>query len=256
VLNWTKHYADFPINVPGESDNNQARNWLVHHDTEAVLSVVTSMIHIIAKDATTLQHDQALSPSSWLYGRSSEEIVSAIEAFSVKALHTFNAYREDFIADMIGITFKEQQQCDPVSTKNNNIVHKQTEDRYDFVSSHHPTETPDIITGETCYTNPCSYKAVKDVFGHISEKLHVGSTRAWTVVGCDGLPYVLGARLIEQEPELQNIFLQPGHEHYEMNMTRACFKVLWNVILVDISKMLGFRSVNALTACQRAYDHK
>jgi hypothetical protein len=263
VLNWAKHQADVPIIVPGESDvityfdNNQvlARNWRVRYDAKAMLGVVTSLIHIIPKDGTTLQHDPALSPSSWLYNRSSEEIVSAIETFSVTALQTFNAYRDDFISDLINITFKEQQQCDPVSSKNNNIVHKQAEDRYDFVSSHHPTETPNIITGETCYTNPCSYKAVKEVFGHISEQLHVGSTRAWTAVGCDGLPYVLGARLIEQEPELQNIFLQPGHGHYEMNMTRACFKVLWNVMLVDLGKMLGFRSIKALTACQRAYDH-
>ena len=34
--------------------------------------------------------------------------------------------------------------------------------------------------------------------------------KAWCVVGCDGLPYTLGTKLLEKNKELQNIILIPG----------------------------------------------
>jgi hypothetical protein len=35
-------------------------------------------------------------------------------------------------------------------------------------------------------------------------------------------------------------------------MTKALFKLLWDIGLVDLAKMLGFRSPKALAACQSA----
>ncbi|XP_071138418.1 uncharacterized protein [Mytilus edulis] len=49
-----------------------------------------------------------------------------------------------------------------------------------------------------------------------------------------------------------NILLLPGPGHYEINMVKALFKLLWDVGLLDLAKMLGFVSIKALQACQ---DH-
>ncbi|XP_062590244.1 uncharacterized protein LOC134251839 [Saccostrea cucullata] len=38
-------------------------------------------------------------------------------------------------------------------------------------------------------------------------------------------------------------------------MTKALFKLLWDVCLMELAKMLGFKSPKALAACQAAHDH-
>jgi hypothetical protein len=40
-----------------------------------------------------------------------------------------------------------------------------------------------------------------------------------------------------------------------MNMTRCIFKLAWEVLLVDMAKMLGFRSARALVYCKAASNH-
>lgn len=133
--------------------------------------------------------------------------------------------------------------------------------------------------------NPCSYLSVGEVFKTIQKD----SERQWNIVGCDGLPYLLGARLIERhhtcpicsfainntadfENHLEsnhndnnintdecktygNILLLPGLGHYEINITKALFKLLWPVIFIDLAKMLGFRTIKALTCCEAATNH-
>lgn len=47
----------------------------------------------------------------------------------------------------------------------------------------------------------------------------------------------------------------PGLGHYEINMVRGCFKLLWHVCLEELGKMLGFKSIKAQLACQKAFDH-
>ena len=42
--------------------------------------------------------------------------------------------------------------------------------------------------------NPCSYDSVSKVSTHIQTE----SNREWNIVGCDGLPYLLCARIIER----------------------------------------------------------
>ena len=38
-------------------------------------------------------------------------------------------------------------------------------------------------------------------------------------------------------------------------MVQACFKLLWDVVLKELGLMLGFRSIKAQTACQKACNH-
>ena len=71
----------------------------------------------------------------------------------------------------------------------------------------------------------------------------------------DGLPYVLGSRIIEKEKNLQNLLLVPGLGHYEINLVKCAFKLMWDPVLEDLAKMLGFKSLKALTCCQKCTDH-
>jgi len=43
-----------------------------------------------------------------------------------------------------------------------------------------------------------------------------------------------------------------GLGHYEINMVKALFKLLWQVGIQDLGKMLGFRSPKALATCESA----
>ena len=97
-------------------------------------------------------------------------------------------------------------------------------------------------------------------FDHVFSTFHpcstkVGTERQWTTIGCDGLPYILASRIIEKEPKYQHFLLEAGPGHYEINMVRTLFKLLWEVILKDLGYMLGFRSIKAQTSCQKACDH-
>lgn len=56
--------------------------------------------------------------------------------------------------------------------------------------------------------------------------------------------------LLHVYPFFNFIFL--GHGLFEINMVKAMFKPLWEIILQDLAKILGFRSPKALAACQSA----
>ncbi|MES9969685.1 MAG: hypothetical protein ABW092_06590, partial [Candidatus Thiodiazotropha sp.] len=113
--------------------------------------------------------------------------------------------------------------------------------------------------------------------------------RSWISVGCDGLPYLLAAKIIDKTfvcpqcnacmktgPEdfishlelhglptqsietfrkYKQIFLRPGLGHFEINMVKCLFKLLWVVLLCRVSKLLGFRSERAQNYCKAASGH-
>ena len=66
---------------------------------------------------------------------------------------------------------------------------------------------------------------------------------------------MLGSRLIKTNQDLQDILLVPGHGHMEMTAVKALFKLLWDVCLQDIAKMLGFSTPRALVCCKACTDH-
>ncbi|XP_060579799.1 uncharacterized protein LOC132712676 [Ruditapes philippinarum] len=105
--------------------------------------------------------------------------------------------------------------------------------------------------------NPCSYESVKRVIKEIRKTSGVteDNLKTWCIMGCDGLPYTLGSRLIEKNKDMQNILLIPGHGHIEMNVVKAAFKLLWEPILQDLSKECGFKSPRAQVAAQSCTDH-
>ena len=123
--------------------------------------------------------------------------------------------------------------------------------------------------------NPCSSASLEIVLDSILEKCN----REWVVIGCDGLPFLLCSKMIDNYLTCQtceelskkkdafvnhtithptdnvnfckkygNILLIPGLGHIEINLTKAFFKLLWNVILKEFVIMLGWKTIKALTA--------
>ncbi|XP_062594161.1 uncharacterized protein LOC134255654 [Saccostrea cucullata] len=177
---------------------------------------------------------------------------------------------------------------DYIDQKKTILTTNTSTERYTFIPSGHANK-PDIIIGDPCFENPCSYEALEKVFDYILSKTEVGEGRSWTIVGCDGLPYTLGCRTIDsvcrcRECEMEftsveefekhkilfdhekcsningclkylDIIMVPGLGHFEMNMLKAAFRLLWDVILVDLAVILGFHSPKALASCMTATDH-
>ena len=54
---------------------------------------------------------------------------------------------------------------------------------------------------------------------------------------------------------LQNILLEPGLGHYKIYMAKSCLKLLWEVVLCDLAKMVGYSSIKAQVACLNSTDH-
>ena len=73
--------------------------------------------------------------------------------------------------------------------------------------------------------------------------------------GSDGMPYVLGQKIRENDPAYQNLLLLPGPGHFEMNMTKCLFKLLWPVGLSETAKHMGFTSLKAQEYMHKGGDH-
>ena len=54
---------------------------------------------------------------------------------------------------------------------------------------------------------------------------------------------------------VRDCYVIPGLGHYEINMVKCAFKLLWDVVLERLEKLLGFKSIRALTSCQNCSDH-
>lgn len=63
-------------------------------------------------------------------------------------------------------------------------------DPYTFVDHYHGGK-PTVIVGNPVAKNSCSFESVKDVLKTIKSET-TGEVRRWTIVGCDGLPYLIG----------------------------------------------------------------
>ncbi|XP_076087738.1 uncharacterized protein LOC143058159 [Mytilus galloprovincialis] len=208
----------------------------------------------------------------------------------------FRTFRNDFVQSQLRVITLQMEKngdvvMDEVDKKSTNSFqipsHTKSEERYKFVTAHHPEETVSVTMGEPCFENQCSYEAVIKVFDHIINVANVkdgNESRKWTMVGCDGLPYTLGSRIIDNYSvchdckmefddaaefeehknyrshctnipysdcqKYMNLMMLPVLGHYEINMSKALMKLLWDVIIIDLAKMLGFKSIKALQACQ------
>lgn len=75
--------------------------------------------------------------------------------------------------------------------------------------------------GNPITVNPCSFKSVKVVFEKLKCISGIPDHRQWSIVGCDGLPFLFSHRIIQDNPDLQDLLLQPGLGHVEINMCKG-----------------------------------
>ena len=282
-------------------DNNQvlARSWNVKYNNKALVSVVTTLISLCPPNSAQLERNPNLSPLQWLREVNTGDVCDLYKEEQLDS--KFRVYRNQFIMELLDELLKEQQEHN--GTVEDNIDNEIEKTRMvtfddDFNISYEKNETDpyssiqsncegktDVTVLDPIDINPCSYDSVSKVMSHIDEN----SDRAWNIIGCDGLPYLLCSRLIERshtcprcslqfksKPEFEthlninhrnsdinvntcrsfgNFLLIPGLGHYEINYTKAMFLLLWTVILVDLAKLLGFRSIKALVACEAATNH-
>ncbi len=107
--------------------------------------------------------------------------------------------------------------------------------------------------GEPIRLNPNSYTRVKQVLDAIWASRH--SEHTWSMVGCDGVPYVLSHRFRDDCPDLHDVLLWPGQGHFEINFVKLLFKLLWTVGLETLATMIGFQTAKALHYAFEASNH-
>ena len=158
-------------------DNSQvlARNWRVRFNSKAMVSVITTLIHISPSVRTRLQYIPELDPSSWLYNAklSIEQIVVLMFSLIENCNRVYDTYRDRFIkSTMDKVTHQQVLGSDLID---NHIEHPNLDiapdnyikDPYVFVPSTLETGSPSVSLGEPCMKNPCSYESVRSVMDHL-----------------------------------------------------------------------------------------
>ena len=80
--------------------------------------------------------------------------------------------------------------------------------------------------GEPVLLNPNSYINIEKILDQLKENVEIPKSRKWSYVGCDGPPYCLASRLIEEANDKYGwIALLPGLGHLNMNQLKSFFKV-------------------------------
>ncbi|XP_062577048.1 uncharacterized protein LOC134238946 [Saccostrea cucullata] len=274
VLNWIEQHSQSSIDVPFHNDiityfdNNQvlARNWRVRYDAKAILSTITTVVHFSLNPPYNLQNNDSFSPRLWLYQSSISDSMQKVLALVNHYEDHFRYLRENYIEGRLQILAAQRRPglTDPEDTisillKNEKKTKFSDKSRcqvdcYSFLEHNHKN-TPNIHMGNPISVNPCSFNAIKSILEKLKTELGVPERRKWSIIGCDGLPYLLCQRVLQDNPEFQDLLVQPGLGHFEINMAKAVIKLLWEVIGVDLAKLLGYRSPKALQACLQANDH-
>lgn len=91
---------------------------------------------------------------------------------------------------------------------------------YSFLD-HANNYLPEIKMGNPISANPCSLAAVKSVMQPFKGDLNIPHSRQWSIVGWQGLPFLLSHRVIHDIPELQDLLIQPWLGHFEINRSKG-----------------------------------
>lgn len=89
---------------------------------------------------------------------------------------------------------------------------------YSFLE-HANNHIPEIKMGNPISVNPCSLAAVKSVLESLKAELDIPHSIQCSIVGCDGLPYLLSHKVVHDNPELQDLLIM---------LKYICQKVIFN----------------------------
>ena len=117
VLNWFKERTPTPLIYSEHSDvityfdNNQvlARNWHVRYNAKALVSVITSVIHIVPNIISHYQKIAELSPNNWLYNSNvtPQDLLHKITCFNDNCSKDFNTNHNKFTAERLNKVYQE-----------------------------------------------------------------------------------------------------------------------------------------------------
>ena len=250
--------------------------------------------------------------STYLYKDEIGDVLKRVAQSEEKHLEYFRKYRGKYIDEKIREVFKEQSNelgylrdyvdlavtngtgkvvcrfCEFISVnanencpncKRNPNAHDIDYDPYYRTESMNRIELPDIVIGEPCMVNPNSIAAVQEVIQHITDLAIKDNDRNWTMIACDGVPYVYAANIQDHmvkcnecgdvyddkenhshcsgiaKPLFNDFILLPGPGHIEINMGSAALKLMWEPVLQHIASLLGFRLSNAKRVFKAGIDH-
>ncbi len=108
-----------------------------------------------------------------------------------------------------------------------------------------------ITMCEPVMLNPNCYNSEQQILETIKSCRHF--SQAWSIIGSNGVPYVLGHKLRDELPVLQDVLLCPGQGHYEMNFVKVLFKYLWPVGLHTLATKVGFNTPEGSPTCLSGY---
>ena len=305
------------INVFDNNQKVGKHSGRIREGSSVPQSVCTAVTHIVPHPVTRLQSDPSLHPSHYLSKSDIKDVLHRVGKSEQKHIDFFRKYRGQYIEEKLREVLAEQSDtlghysdyvdlavvngagkvvcssCKSVSSnanvsctncKANPNDHELDHDPYYRTSSLNRNVLPDIVIGESCMENPCSINACKGVSKHITDLAIKDDecdddSRNWTVIVCDGVPYVYLSNVQDHtvkcetcgaifsdstehsdcnglsKPYYGDFILLPGPGHIEINMGRAALKLMWEPVLNHISSLLGFRSANAKRVFKAGIDH-
>ena len=164
VRNWFKCTTTDEISCPKNTDivtffdNNQvlARNWRIRYDSKAMLSVITSVVHIKQCDFTLYQYLPEMDPKSWLYNPTLNciAVVERINNYIKDSIKIINSERNKYVCQRLNKVYNEHRSADydiidTFVNEPDTIIEKgnTNNDNYTHIPHQHPTNPPKVING-------------------------------------------------------------------------------------------------------------
>jgi len=304
VRKWIKKHAT-PFKLPSPNpdiitffDNDQvlAKTYKIQLHNKLQVSTITNYLHIQpSHNIPSIQIHPHLSPIVWLDFdlHHIQKNMQLLQTYELNLERIFNtAFTSYLHQHMTQIHTQLRTAHDPTNTTNNSNTIPPVTNKYDFVSSQHPSAIPSKHLGEPSMFNPNSYQNVLRALQTIQSSTNLSNStpgRHWTVVGCDGLPYYYGSRLqprtfqcsqcslvistgkdafqkhlqehnlegvdITPYRSLGNILLIPGAGHFEMILIKSLFKLGWGVFVEQYSEVIGHLSSKSKSYFLDCADH-
>ena len=166
--------------------------------------------------------------------------------------------------------------------------------QYDHVPNNHQTSHIPVKLVDPVFVNPNSPESLRLVLRHIGKEAGVhrygGKAHAWVIVVCDGLPYTMILKLIQEQMicavcsqsmhgheafkrhctehhrdthvddvlcahEFDWVLLRAGDGHYEMNLMKGFMGLNWRICMSELAKEMGWTSESAQNAALNCYDN-
>ena len=166
-------------------DNAQilGKNWRVKLDCSAIVSCITSIIHITSTHNASVQSMDHLSPAHWHNIHQNHSLIKHILETNAPKFDSFRDCFNTYKKDITTLFLEKVKYANMSATVTN---------KYDNLPCAN-TQPADIRMGEPCLVNPNSYSTVQDVMDHIVS--HTKNDKCWTCIGCDGNPYLIACKL-------------------------------------------------------------